>query len=276
MENIKSPEILLVGHLTLDEDVFGLHIGGSVFFASQLLEILKLGANIVTSYDRKTFTPILGKDFNVNVVKSSSTTSFKNYYNCGKREQIVSDIAAPIIKNDIPVDWLSPDLVFVAPVMGELGSDVVSLFESKFVVANLQGWLRQVDKRGLVTSKIIDADKLLTYANIAIVSQEDINDQRILEHWAKLVNILVVTLGSGGCNLCVNNKWHHIPGIKAVEVDSVGAGDIFSTAYMIKYFESCDFVEAAVFANRVAGISVEGKRTFKLTDRILVDIKDRN
>ena len=41
MENTKSPEILLVGHITLDEDAYGVHLGGSIFFASQLLRILK-------------------------------------------------------------------------------------------------------------------------------------------------------------------------------------------------------------------------------------------
>ena len=70
MENTKSTEILLVGHLTLDEDAYGLHLGGSVFFASQLLRILKYSANIATSYDRNIFTPILGGDFNINVVKA--------------------------------------------------------------------------------------------------------------------------------------------------------------------------------------------------------------
>ena len=79
MENTKSLEILLVGHLTLDEDAYGLHLGGSVFFASQLLRILKHSANIVTSYDTNTFTPIWGDHFDVNVVKSRSTTTFANY-----------------------------------------------------------------------------------------------------------------------------------------------------------------------------------------------------
>jgi sugar/nucleoside kinase (ribokinase family) len=276
MDNTKSPEILLIGHLALDEDVFGLHVGGSVFFASKLLEILKFGANIVTSYNSKTVDPIWGRDFNVKIVESSSTTTFNNYYNDGKREQLVSSIATPITKGDIPTDWLSPDVVLATPLIGELEPDVLSVFESEFVVANLQGWLRQLDKKGFVKKKIIDIDELLAYVNIAVVSQEDIEDKGVLVRWANFVDILVVTMGVGGCKICVNNKWHYIPGIKAVDVDSVGAGDVFLAAYIVKYFESCDFLQAADFANRIAGISIEGKRTSKLVDSILLDMNHRN
>ena len=96
MANTKSPEILLIGHMTLDEDAYGVHLGGSVFFASQLLRILKQKANIVTSYNTNTLTPILGGDFNINVIKSNSTTTFVNYYRSRKREQLIKCIASPI------------------------------------------------------------------------------------------------------------------------------------------------------------------------------------
>ena len=107
--------------------------------------------------------------------------------------------------------------------------------------------------------------------DIAIISKEDINDWSVLEDWKNQVEILVVTIGSGGCNLNVDNKWHHVPGIKVSEIDSIGAGDIFATAYMLKYFQTFDFLQAAVFANYIAGVSVEGLRTSKLADHLLAD-----
>lgn len=271
MENTKSPEILLVGHITLDEDAYGVHLGGSIFFASQLLRILKQKANIVTSYNTNVFTPILGGQFNVNVVKSSSTTTFVNYYKSGKREQVVKSIASHIADKDIPKNVRNADLVFLAPVINEIELDILSLFETNLVVANLQGWLRQVDKTGLVNEKKIDLDQILQYVDIAIISKEDINDWSVLEDWKNKVEVLIVTIGSGGCNLNVDNKWHHVPGIKVAEIDSIGAGDIFATAYMLKYFQTFDFLQAAVFANYVAGVSVEGPRTSKLADRLLAD-----
>ena len=272
MENTKSPEILLVGHLTLDEDTYGVHLGGSIFFASQLLRILKRKANIVTSYNKNMFTPLLGDEFNVNVVNSSSTTTFVNYYESGKREQVVKSIASHIAGKDVPKKFRNADLVFLAPVINEVGIDIVSLFETNLVVANLQGWLRQVDKAGSVNKKKIDLGQILQYVDIAIISKEDINDWSVLEDWKNQVEILVVTIGSGGCNLNVDNKWHHVPGIKVAEIDSIGAGDIFATAYMLKYFQTFDFLQAAVFANYIAGVSVEGLRTSKLADHLLADI----
>ena len=269
METTRSPEILLIGHMTLDEDSYGVHLGGSIFFATQLLRILKQRAYIVTSYDTKTFTPILGDEFNMSVVKSNSTTTFVNYDNSGKRVQLIKSIASRITQKDIPANSLISDLVFIAPVIDEIDLNVMSLFKTNFVVANLQGWLREVDKAGFVHKKIIDFEHILQDVDIAIISHEDINDLRVLEVWKDKVEVLIVTIGSGGCNLNVNGKWHHMPGIKAVEIDAVGAGDIFATAYMVKYFQTYDFFQSATFANYIAGLSIEGRRTARLTDSML-------
>ena len=274
MANTKSPEILLIGHMTLDEDAYGVHLGGSVFFASQLLRILKHKANIVTSYNPNTLTPILGGDFNINVIKSNSTTTFVNYYRSGKREQLIKCIASRIGEKDIPKKFLNADLVFAAPVINEIDLDVISLFETNFVVANLQGWLRKVDKAGLVDKKIIDLEQILSYVDIAIISHEDINDGAVLEIWKDKVDVLVVTIGSGGCKFNVDDKWYHVPAIKAVELDAVGAGDIFATAYMVKYFQTFDCFQSATFANYVAGVSIEGERTTRLTESLLHDMQN--
>ena len=274
MANTKSPEILLIGHMTLDEDAYGVHLGGSVFFASQLLRILKHKANIVTSYNPNTLTPILGGDFNINVIKSNSTTTFVNYYRSGKREQLIKCTASPIQEKDIPKKFLNADLVFAAPVINEIDLEVISLFETNFVVANLQGWLRKVDKTGLVDKKVIDLEQILSYVDIAIISHEDINDWTVLEIWKDKVDVLVVTIGSGGCKFNVDDKWYHVPAIKAVELDAVGAGDIFATAYMVKYFQTLDCFQSATFANYVAGVSIEGERTTRLTESLLHDMQN--
>ena len=251
-----------------------MHLGGSVFFASQLLRILKHKANIVTSYNPNTLTPILGGDFNINVIKSNSTTTFVNYYRSGKREQLIKCTASPIQEKDIPKKFLNADLVFAAPVINEIDLDVISLFETNFVVANLQGWLRKVGRTGLVDKKIIDFDQILRYVDIAIISHEDINDWTVLEIWKDKVDVLVVTIGSGGCKFNVDDKWYHVPAIKAVELDAVGAGDIFATAYMVKYFQTFDCFQSATFANYVAGVSIEGERTTRLTESLLHDMQN--
>ena len=48
-----------------------------------------------------------------------------------------------------------------------------------------------------------------------------------------------------------------IPPRPAVEVDPTGAGDVFATAFLVRYAETSDPQVAARFANVVASMSVE-------------------
>ena len=55
-----------------------------------------------------------------------------------------------------------------------------------------------------------------------------------------------------------SGEWHSVPAYPAREIDPTGAGDVFTSAFLIRYFETRDAPAAALFASCAASLSVEG------------------
>ncbi len=49
----------------------------------------------------------------------------------------------------------------------------------------------------------------------------------------------------------------HIPAFESEEVDATGAGDVFGAAFLLRYYETKDAVESAIFASCAASFVVE-------------------
>ncbi|PYQ49196.1 MAG: hypothetical protein DMF78_18980 [Acidobacteria bacterium] len=58
-----------------------------------------------------------------------------------------------------------------------------------------------------------------------------------------------------------------VPGLPRQEVDPTGAGDVFATAFLVRYQETGDPSQAAVFAACAASCVVEGLAATSLGDR---------
>ena len=64
---------------------------------------------------------------------------------------------------------------------------------------------------------------------------------------------------------------YDIPALNVIEHDSIGAGDVFSTAYTIRFFETKDPVISAKFANIAAALSVRSSRFSSIPSRVDVE-----
>ncbi|MEL6253034.1 MAG: carbohydrate kinase [Bacteroidota bacterium] len=64
-------------------------------------------------------------------------------------------------------------------------------------------------------------------------------------------NIIIVTAGGDGCFIYHEDKLHKVPGKKVEVVDTVGAGDSFSAAFLAIYFKKRDPIYAASVANQL-------------------------
>jgi len=142
---------------------------------------------------------------------------------------------------------------------------VPAIFAEESVVAAVpQGWMRRWDARGRVHSKQWDtASQILPYLDALVLSLEDIDYE-----WERLapafdyVPLIVVTEYRDGSTVfqrladgtILETK---IPPRPAIEVDPTGAGDTFTTAFLIRLEETNDPVQAARFGNVAASISVE-------------------
>ena len=73
------------------------------------------------------------------------------------------------------------------------------------------------------------------------------------------VRAVLVTLGSQGALVVFQGtdgaEWEFIPAIRVKVLDTTGCGDVFSAGFVLEYLRSGDPVNAARFANRVAGLS---------------------
>jgi fructokinase len=73
------------------------------------------------------------------------------------------------------------------------------------------------------------------------------------------IDVVIVTAGDKGCHIWENGLITHVPAVPVHVVDTVGAGDAFSAAFMHTYFISKDAVKAAAMANLV-GSYVAGSK----------------
>jgi len=116
-------------------------------------------------------------------------------------------------------------------------------------------------------------EKSFGYADIVKINDDE---QRILsellygsviqpgQFYRRLVNdyglkLLVITSGSRGCDVFDSTGTFHRDGIKVDVVDTVGAGDAFSAAFLYNYLSGITLEQSADAANRL-GAYIAGQR----------------
>ena len=267
------PDFLAIGHVCRDLTPGGFRLGGAVAYGA--LTALKLGLRpaIVTSAapELDLGPPMFGMP--VHVVPSPKTTTFHNTYLRGKRTQRLKDVAGPITPADVPRAWRSSPMVLLGPTAGEASYDLARHFQESLVVASIQGWLRAWDSEGLVTPKYWDGRAVLPYVDAVVVSIEDIGDDTLVEVWAKITPVLILTLGEDGARLHHQGIWHHIAPFPVHQVDSTGAGDVFAAAYLARYRETAEPLESARFASCAASFSVEADGVAGIPTRTQVETR---
>ena len=192
-------------------------------------------------------------------------------------EQSLDDAAALIAQAKFPV-IISGGGVVMADAIEEckalaerLGAPVVnSYLHNDSFPANHPLWCGPLGYQG---SKA--AMKLLSRADVVIISEHDVADASVIQDWAARARMLVVTLGERGCDVYRAGEVYHSAAFKAgAEVDPTGAGDVFAAAYLWHLHTSGgDWKTAADWANCVASFVVE-KRGVSGAPK-LVDVEQR-
>ncbi len=262
-------DILLVGNVT--RDLIDVHhfdayrLGGTVTFAAVVADRLGRRPTVITRAAPETDLSALPPSTQLIVLPSPSTTTFANIYTPHGRIQYCFTPAPPIRASDIPVTCRRPDMVLLGPIADEIEPDVAALFPQETLVAAVpQGWMRRWDVDGRVHSKPWEsAEQILPHLDALVLSLEDIDYE-----WERLapafehVPLIVVTEYRDGSTVFQRQPdggilETKIPPRPAVEVDPTGAGDIFTTAFLIRLEETGDPIMAARFGNVAASMSVE-------------------
>ena len=252
-------DFLVIGHITKDLQPNGFTLGGTATYAALTARRLGRRAAILTRADPSIIRNGYYKGIDVHILPSLYTTTFRNVYHNGHRQQFVSEIAEPITITSVPPQWRHPRIVLLGPVAQEVDPEMAAAFPRSLVGVVPQGWLRRWDESGRVLPQPWEhAETVLKAARVLVLSDEDLGgDYAPLEQYTAYTEIVVLTQASRGCIVYWRGEAHHVPPRPAKEVDPTGAGDVFTAAFLIRLDETGDPLAAAHFANVVASFSVE-------------------
>jgi sugar/nucleoside kinase (ribokinase family) len=264
------PRLLVVGHVTWDWRDGGEVLGGTVSYASLTAQRLGWETGALTS---------AGPDFLPErdlpgvaafVRPASATTRFRNLYaEDGTRRSMLSTRADDVELTPLPDAWREPDALLLGPVAGEIRGPLAPAFTAGCVGAIAQGWVREFDLDGNVSPREWpDPRGDLQGVHVLFLSEQDLPHGEIrAREFLAHVPMVALTRGWRGLTLHTREGAVEVPSLPRPEVDPTGAGDVFAAAFLVRYHERADPLEAAVFAACAASCAVEGVGTSSLGDR---------
>lgn len=265
-------DFIAIGHACHDTAPSGFIPGGAVTYSGLFAHKLGLKTKILTSFGRDYQFPDLFEGIQIHAVPSDSTTIFQNQYFQEQRQQHLLAKASEINAAHLPKAWKTPNIVFISPIANEVNFDLLDHFDDALVGINPQGWMRRWDENGKVFQKTLNLDAQYAKADITIISEEDVGmDTQIIQRMARAIKILVVTRGAKGCDLYIDEKVIAFPAFPGPIVDMTGAGDTFSTAFLVYYYETQDLIKAAQYANVAASFCIGAVGIAGLPDRSQIE-----
>ena len=256
----RAPGFLVIGHLTQDLDHAGYQLGGTAAYAALVAAHLGLNTSVLTRAATSLDVAALLPGIHVLRLPSETTTVFEHRYQGGRRLQYLRARAASLRLDDVPRVLRDAQTVLLGPVIEEVDPWLSSAFPSAIIGATAQGWLRCSDETGLVHDGQFDRLEIGALAGrltALFVSEEDLGGVAPPSPWLEQIPIVVITRGSAGARVALKGSWWHIPAFPAREVDPTGAGDAFAAAFLVRYRETGDPAQAALFGAATASFIVE-------------------
>lgn len=262
---MQSIDFLAIGHACHDWTPSGNVLGGTVSYASFFAKKMELQTAVLTSFGSDFEFQDRFQNISLHSIPSEKTTLFKNVYDGSHRQQFLLEKSNNIFTNQIPGNFQNPKMVLLGPIANEIDFGFLDEFENSMVAVCPQGWMRKWNSNKKVYHQLLEDWSVFQKADMVILSEEDLDFQfNLIPKLANLFKILVVTKGENGADVFFNNNKHTFPSFLVKMVDPTGAGDIFATAFLIRYFETKDISQAANFANAAASFCIEKIGTSEL------------
>lgn len=258
MNDLFPVDYLVVGHVSRDVEEDGYVPGGTVVYSALAAQAMGCRTAVLTSASADYDLTDLFPGISVWNVPAQQSTTFKNTYHQGRRQQQILALAATISAEDVPNEWRRASIVHLGPIANEIDPGLIDLFTNSLVGLTPQGWYREWDDQGRITPhEWQGATKVMPLAAAVIVSMEDIPDESTFDQILQLSSLVVLTQQAGGCTIFFRGESRQILAPVVTEVNPTGAGDIFATAFLIRLHQTRGNPwEAGDFANRVAASSV--------------------
>jgi sugar/nucleoside kinase (ribokinase family) len=262
-----TPDYLVIGHVSKDLQPGGAppRAGGTATYSALAAQRLGLQAAIVTALapeDNYLLDGPRSEGVWLHAIPSLHTTTFHNVYDPqGHRTQTLTAHASDIAFADIPGEWRNAPIVHLGPVAQELPYSMTAMFPHCLLGVTPQGWMRSWDNSGHVRQDalpISPALRDLPPNTVIVLSIEDLGfDTTALREYTLLAGIVVVTQGAGDALIFKQGQLiGSVPALKTTPVDLTGAGDVFATAFLVRYHETSDPIESAHAAHAAAARAI--------------------
>jgi len=282
------PQFLVIGHIVQDlapderAAAAPWRLGGTTSYAALLATRLGLNTAVLTAAaaDLSLEEALPGAE--IVRVPSPRSTQIRNLYTAEGRVQYIPQRASAIKPGSLPDDWRRAETVLLGPMAGEVDDALAACFPQALLAVCAQGWLREIGPDGRVRPlppQRWRAETVLRPAHVLFVADEDFlpssSAEAVLTRWSRQVEVLAYTRAERGAEICHRGAWRHIDAFPAEAVDPTGAGDVFATAFLLRYREAGDPWEAARFAASAASFVVESDGLANTPDRTMIEARLR-
>ncbi len=224
--------ILVVGHVTRDLIESEARLGGAAAYVARALSACGMDVSLVTrAPNDPLLEPLLSDSrIHLHLLASDTMTTFRHHFVEDQRQLRLEACSAVITANDIPPELCKLPFIFLVPIMGECGLDLLTAFPESECIVGAQGWLRTVNTDGRVTPST-PPEALLTTQMLAVtLSKEDHPDaEAFASRMAGYCRLVALTRGVQAITIYEKSGQSNVP-IEAVQHvrDRTGAGDLFT------------------------------------------------
>jgi sugar/nucleoside kinase (ribokinase family) len=269
-------KFVVIGHIVNDTEPLD-HPGGVVAYAGIAASYLGAKTHIITKCPNKhpyiEFLESNGLHVHRLPSQTNNITTFKNFYNeKGERNQVVLSKQEAIQESDldhIQTDLLRDAIILVGTVIGEVDVKLFPKLSSfgKLAVAP-QGYFRKIGEKGKVSyQEWIGFEKYLSSAQVVVLSVEDLTiggvfQEKLLRKLRECSQIVALTRGHGGATIYEQGKEpisNYAFALLDTEIkDFTGAGDTYTSAFLLFYQQTNDAKLASVIASLYAAVKITG------------------
>ena len=275
-------DICCIGHITKDKIVTPNRTvymaGGTSFYFSYAINQLPKDVtfSLVTAMDPTEKEPVekmLKAGIDVSMNASRNTVFFENIYgaNQNERKQRVLAKADPFTIQQL--EHVDAKVFHLGSLLADdFPTEVVEYLSRKGRVSiDVQGYLREVRDEKVYPIDWKEKLKVLKhtyYLKVNETEMETITGLKDAHEAAKLIHAwgvteVIITLGSEGSLVYVDDKFYEIPAYPPHEVvDATGCGDTYSAGYLYKRLQSATPTEAGKFAAAMCTIKLEHNGPF--------------
>ena len=275
-------DICCIGHITKDKIVTPNRTvymaGGTSFYFSYAINQLPKDVtfSLVTAMDPTEKEPVekmLKAGIDVSMNASRNTVFFENIYgeNQNERKQRVLAKADPFTIQQL--EHVDAKVFHLGSLLADdFPTEVVEYLSHKGRVSiDVQGYLREVRDEKVYPIDWKEKLKVLKhtyYLKVNETEMETITGLKEAHEAAKLVHAwgvteVIITLGSEGSLVYVDDKFYEIPAYPPHEVvDATGCGDTYSAGYLYKRLQGATPTEAGKFAAAMCTIKLEHNGPF--------------